>query len=158
MPQSSACFAVLSRADVSKGLSLAPGGFLFQGCRWKVNAPGYFLRRPADTSIEPVPLTAPPLSSVCPVLGGILAMSPLPDFGPAFLAAVESPLPSGDFYVPLQIAAFDSACRSKAHLFELPDFPSLPAGHSLLTIGLRIIVPDSLLLTKSDCSVNLLEP
>jgi len=101
-------------------------------CRWKVNAPGYFLQRPAEASIKPVRLTASPLSSVCPVLGGIIAVSPLPDFVSAFLAATRSPLPSGDFYVPLRIAAFDSACRSKAHLFELPDFPSLPAGHSLL--------------------------
>jgi hypothetical protein len=85
-------------------------------------------------------------------------MSPLPDFVPALLAATVSPLPSGDSYIPLRIAAFDAACRSKAHLFELPDFPSLPASRSLLTIGLRIIVSGSLLLTRFDCSVNLLEP
>jgi hypothetical protein len=85
-------------------------------------------------------------------------MSPLPDVTSAFLAATVSPLPSGDFYIPLQIAAFDAACRSKAHLYELPDFPSLPASRSLLTIGLRIIVPSSLRLTRFDCSVNLLEP
>jgi hypothetical protein len=85
-------------------------------------------------------------------------MSPLPDFAPAFLTATVSPLPSGDFYIPLRIAAFDAACRSKTHLCELPDFPSLPASRLLLTTGLRIIVPGSLRLTRFDCSVNLLEP
>jgi len=151
-PKSSTCFAVLSGADISRGLSLTSRNVLFPGCREKVNAPGYSLQCRADLSIEPVPLTAPPLSPVCPVLGRIIAMSPLPDFAPALLAATVSPLPSRDFYIPLRIAAFDAACRSKAHLLKLPDFLSLPAGRSLLTISLRITVPGSLLLTRFDCS------
>jgi len=106
-----------SEPTFRKGLSLASGDFLFPGCRLKVNAPGCFLQHHAEPFIEPVPLTAPPLSSVCPVLGGIVAMSPLPDFVPALLAATVSPLPLGDCYIPLRIAAFDAACRSKAHLF-----------------------------------------
>lgn len=157
-PKSSTCIAVLLGADVSKGLSLTSRNFLFPGCREKVNAPGYSLQRHADLYIEPVPLTAPPPGPVCPVLGRIIAMSPLPDFAPARLAATVSPLPSRDFYFPLRIAAFDAAYRSKARLLKLPDFPSLPAGRSLLTISLRITVPGSLLLTRFDCSVNLLEP
>ena len=91
-------------------------------------------------------------------LGGIYAMNPLPDFVPTLRAEPKSPLPLGDFYLPLRIAAFDSVFRSKARLYELPDFPSLPGGISLLTIRLRIIVPGPLLLTRLDCSVNLLEP
>ena len=85
-------------------------------------------------------------------------MNPLPDSVPAFLADTEPPLPFRDFYIPLQIAAFDSAFRSKAHLYELPDSPSLPVSFMLLTISLRIIVPGPLRLTRFDCSVNLLEP
>ncbi len=85
-------------------------------------------------------------------------MNPLPDSFPTFRAEPESPLPSGDFYFPLQIAAFDPTFRSKAHLFDWPDFPSLPIGFSLLTISRRIIVPGPLPLTRFDCSVNLLEP
>jgi len=48
--------------------------------------------------------------------------------------------------------------RRKAHLYDLPDFPSLPVSLSLLTIGLWLTVPGSLHLTRFDCSVNLLEP
>lgn len=85
-------------------------------------------------------------------------MNPLPDSVPALLADTEPPLPLGDFYIPLQIAAFDSAFRLKAHLYKLPDSPSLPVSFMLLTISLRITVPGPLLLTRFDCSVNLLEP
>jgi len=85
-------------------------------------------------------------------------MNPLPESVPAFRAEPQPPLPSGDFYLPLRIAAFDRVFRSKAHLTELPDFPSLPTGFSLLTISRWIIVPGPLLLTRFDCSVNLLEP
>ena len=91
-------------------------------------------------------------------LGGIIAMNPLSDFFSRARAEPEPPLPSGDFYIPLRIAAFDSEFHSKVHLRDLPDSPSLPAGFMLLTISHRIIVPGSLRLTKFDCSVNLLEP
>jgi hypothetical protein len=67
-----------------------------------------------------------------PGLGGIIAMNPLPDSVPALLADSESPLPLGDFYIPFWIAAFDSACRSKAQLYELPDSPSLPVSFMVL--------------------------
>ena len=66
--------------------------------------------------------------------------------------------PLGGRLNPLMDRSVQSLNRRKANPNDSPDSPSLPAGLSLLTIGLRIIVPGSLLLTGFNCSVNLLEP
>jgi hypothetical protein len=89
---------------------------------------------PAETSSSPFGFFATPLNPVSPGPGGINAMSPLPEFVPAFPAAAEFPLPLGTVK-SLQIAAFHPACHQKNPPCDSPDFPSLPV--SLLLFGNR---------------------
>ena len=102
---------VLFGAVISTGLSLAYNVCLLPSHRHKVTVPGLHLRRHTGTFIEPVRPAAPPLDPVSPGLGGIYTISPLSNFVPVFSAAAGPPLPSRDFYFPLQIAAFNPECR-----------------------------------------------
>lgn len=85
-------------------------------------------------------------------------MSPLPGFFASASCGRFIYTPLRGFLCPLQIAAFDSACQSKAHLLSCPISLRSPPAIRFYTFGLRIIVPGSLLLFRFDCSVNLLEP
>jgi hypothetical protein len=55
---------------------------------------------PAETSSSSFGFFATPLNPVSPGPGGINAMSPLPEFVPAFPAAAEFPLPLGTVKSP----------------------------------------------------------
>jgi len=99
-----------------------------------------------------------PARSGLPRTGRVPRIGPVARLCPGILCGCGLSTPRNGVFTPATDRSVAPARRRKAHLCDLPDFPSLPAGFPLLTIRLRIIVPGSLLLTRLDCSVNLLEP
>ena len=65
--------------------------------------------------------------------------------------------PSGEFSLPVWIAAFNPASHRKARFAKRPISFRSP-GRPLVRRPPRIIVPDSLCFAQLYCSVNLLEP
>ena len=153
-PAASSCLEPTSRS----GLSLTHCGCLFPGYRCEIDAPGRLLRHRTGTVIEPVRLYRSPTRSGLPRTGRDLHDKPVARLRSCVSSGCRISTPLGGLLNPLMDRSVQPVYRRKAHLCDLPDFPSLPVSLSLLTIGLWITVPGSLHLTRFDCSVNLLEP